>query len=211
VGDPVMDVEHTHAALLSHRRMSLVHLLAAAQPAIPIRPAAVRVLSSPPQFHATLIVRLRSRRLSRSSSPGHRPSRKTAHLPLVPLPRPVRAPAGPCPPVSRPRRSPAPASIPRHRPAPEHPSPPPPRPRLQPLHPPRLRLPRPRPSPPPARLWLQGPRLPLSQPKPQPSHDRRRPSPLQRGLGHLARKNIRSRRRRHRQRVSLASPRSRSR
>lgn len=193
---------------ISHRRMSLVHLLAAAQPALPINPATVRVLDSPPRFHATLIVCLRSHPHSHSSRTGHHPPRKTTHLSVLPLPRPVRAPPGPCAPASRPRHSPAPASVPRHRPPQKHPSPPPPRPRLQPLHPSRHRLPCPRPSPPPTRPWSQGPRLPLSQPKPQPSRDRRRPSPLQRGLGDLARQNIRSRRRRHPQRVSLPNPRS---
>ncbi|KAI9571267.1 hypothetical protein HD554DRAFT_2074743 [Boletus coccyginus] len=49
--------------------MSLVHLLAAVQPAFPINPATVRVLDSPPRFHATLIdiVRRAKRRIFLSS------------------------------------------------------------------------------------------------------------------------------------------------
>ena len=95
------------------------------------------------------------------------------------------------------------ASVPRHRTAPEQPSPPPPHPRLQPLNPARPGLPRPRPPPPRARPCIQGPRLPLSQPLSQRPRVHPRPPPLQRGLGDLAPKNIRGRRRRHHQRVSL--------
>lgn len=101
-------------------------------------------------------------------------------------------------------RSLALASISRHRTTPKRPSSPPSHARLQPLDPARPGLARPRPPPPIACPWPKSPCLPLSQPKPQRSHDHTRPAPLQRGLGHMASKNIRRRRRHHHHWVSLA-------
>ena len=186
--------------------MPLVDLLAATQPAIALGARSIRLLDSPPVFYAGLLVRTAS-----APSPPLTSSRTSS---VAPNDASFFRPSTLAPPSTSwsvsslfcPRRSPGPASVPRHRAPPKRPSPCPPQPRLQPRHPARPRLARPRPSPPSTRPWPARPRLPLPQPEAQRPIVLRRPSPLQRGLGDLARKDIRRRRRRHHLRVSLPSP-----
>ena len=57
--------------------MSLLRLLSAAQPAVPLQASAVRVLDSPPAFHASLLVRAPSR----SPPPPLTPARTSSVAP----------------------------------------------------------------------------------------------------------------------------------
>lgn len=153
--------------------MSLLNLLAATQPAISLNANAIRVLDSPRTFYSNLqdIIRRAKRRIFLSSL--YIGASEYHLVTILPLLLSVLSLAL--------------ASIPRHRTPSKRPSSSLPQPRLQPLYPPRPRLSRSRPSPPPTRTWLKGPCLPLSQPEYQRTHHHRRPSPLQRGLGDLAR------------------------
>lgn len=103
-GHRVMDGDDSALLSTPYTRlviMSLLNLLAATQPAIPLPATAVRVLDAPPAFYSSLIVRAFTPSLHRRSHPpGHHPSRQTSHLSLLPLHRPVRAPPGPCSPIT---------------------------------------------------------------------------------------------------------------